>query len=122
MAPEAQQGGNSSFHLGRQLNPNTIISDPRKLSRFRRQFTEFALDPQGENQQSESIGGSIFGRKSQSGRLGGTGRIGTEVFTSGMLDYVHRRSSTAILKPKARMSQTQPSMTGNSHQRVRLLV
>ena len=88
MAPEAQQGGNSSFHIGRQPNANTIISDPRKLSRFRRQFTEFALDPQGENQQSESIGGSIFGRKSQSGRLGGTGRIGTEVFTSRMLDYV----------------------------------
>ena len=88
MAAEVQQGGKSSFHLGRQPNANTIISNPRELSRFRRQFTEFALDPSGETQQSQSIGGSIFGRKSQAGRLGGTGRIGTEVFTSGMLDYV----------------------------------
>ena len=85
---EAQQGGNSFYHLGRQSDPDTIIDDPRLMSRLRRQFTEFSLDPTGETQQSESIGGSIFGRKSQPGRLGGTGRIGTEVFNSGMLDIV----------------------------------
>ena len=85
---EAQQGGNSFHHIGRQSDANTIIVDPRMMTRLRRQFTEFSLDPTGETQQSESIGGSIFGRKSQAGRIGGTGRIGTEVFTSGMLDIV----------------------------------
>ena len=88
MAAEAQTGGNSFFHLGRQDDAEKIIDDPRAMSRLKRQFTELALDPSGETQQSESIGGSIYGRKSQPGRLGGTGRVGTEVFTSGMLDLI----------------------------------
>lgn len=88
MAAEAQQGGNSSVHIGRQNDPDTIIDDPRQMSRKKRQFTNLAIDPSGETIRSESIRGSVFGSKPQSGKLGGAVNIDTEVYINSMTDYV----------------------------------
>ena len=88
MAVEARQGGNTYFHLGLQPDPDTLISDNRKMRRNKLPFVEFDLTPAGEQRQSESIRGSIFAAKSQAGKLSGTGRIVTELFRNGMLNYI----------------------------------
>ena len=88
MAVSRRQGGNSWFHLGRQPDADTLISDIAKMSQFKRQFTEFGLDIDGEQLQSEAIRGTVDASKSQSGQLWGTGPIETELYISQMLDYV----------------------------------
>ena len=88
MAPTRRQGGNSWFHLGRQPDADTLISDITKMSQFRRQFTGFGLDMDGELLESEAIRGTVDAAKSQSGQLWGSGPIETELYTSQMLDYV----------------------------------
>ena len=88
MAVTRRQGGNSWFHLGRQPDGDTIISDIKKMSQFRRQFTEFGLDIDGEQLQSDAIRGTVDASKSQSGQLWGSGPIETELYISQMLDYV----------------------------------
>ena len=85
---ERRQGGNSWFHIGRQPDEDTLISDITKMSQFRRQFTDFGLDMDSEQLQSESVRGTVDASKSQSGQLWGAGPIGTEIYTSSMLDYV----------------------------------
>ena len=88
MAVEGQQGGDSYSHFGRQPNPDTLLDNIQKLRRVKRAFVEHSLEPTGEQRQSESIRGSVFPGKSQSGKLGGTGRIVTEVFRNNMLEYI----------------------------------
>ena len=88
MAVEAQQGGDSHFHLGRQPDNDTLVDDIQKISRFKRAFVEHSSEPSGEQRQSDSIRGSVFPGKSQSGKIGGTARIVTEVFRNNMTDYV----------------------------------
>ena len=88
MAVESQQGGDSHFHLGIQPDDDTLVDDIQKISRIKRAFVEHSLEPSGEQRQSDSIRGSVFPGKSQSGKIGGTGRIVTEVFRNGMTDYV----------------------------------
>ena len=88
MAAEAQQGGSSSVHIGRQVDPETIIDDIRLMSRKKRQFTDLAIDPDGETIRSEAVRGSVFGSKPQSGKLGGRVNIDTEVYINSMTDYV----------------------------------
>ena len=88
MAVEEQQGGDAYFHFARQPNDDTLISDVRKVRRIKRAFVEHALRPTGEQRQSDSIRGSVYPAKSQAGKIGGTGRIVTEVFKNDMTDYV----------------------------------
>ena len=88
MAVESQQGGNSHTHLGSQSDNDTLVDDIQKLSRFKRAFVEHSLEPSGELRQSDSIRGSVFPGKSQSGKIGGTARIVTEVFRNNMLEYI----------------------------------
>ena len=83
-----RQGGNSWFLLGRQDDADTIITDIKKMSQFRRQFTDFGLDIDGEQLTSEAIRGTVDASKSQSGQLWGSGPIETEIYTSQMLDYI----------------------------------
>ena len=88
MAVERRQGGNSWFHIGRQEDADTLISDITKMSQFKRQFTEFGLDIDGEQLQSDAIRGTVDAAKSQSGQLWGSGPIETELYISNMLDYI----------------------------------
>ena len=85
---ERRQGGNSWFHIGRQPDEDTLISDIANMSQFRRQFTNFGLDMDSERLRSEAVRGTVDASKSQSGPLWGAGPIGTEIYTSSMLDYV----------------------------------
>ena len=87
MATQIRQGGNSWFHIGRQPDAETLITDITKMSPFRRQFVNFDLDLDGEQLQSEAILGSVDSAKSQSGKLWGSGPIETEIYISQMLDY-----------------------------------
>ena len=88
MAVESQQGGDAYFHLGSQPDDDTLVDDIQKLSRIKRAFVEHSLEPSGELRRSDSIRGSVFPGKSQSGKIGGTARIVTEVFRNNMLEYV----------------------------------
>ena len=88
MAVEEQQGGDAYFHFVKQPNDDTLVSDIRKVRRIKRAFVEHALRPTGEQRQSDSIRGSVFPGKSQAGKIGGTGRIVTELFKNDMTDYV----------------------------------
>ena len=88
MAVEEQQGGDAYFHFAGQPNDDTLVSDIRKVRRIKRAFVEHALRPTGEQRQSDSIRGSVFPGKSQAGKIGGTGRIVTELFKNDMLEYV----------------------------------
>ena len=88
MAVEEQQGGDAYFHFARQPDDDTLISDIRKVRRIKRAFVEHFLRPTGEQRQSDSIRGSVYPAKSQAGKIGGTGRIVTEVFKNDMTDYV----------------------------------
>ena len=88
MAVESQQGGSSYTHLGSQPDDDTLVDDIQKLSRIKRAFVEHSLEPSGELRRSDSIRGSVFPGKSQSGKIGGTARIVTEVFRNNMLEYV----------------------------------
>ena len=88
MAVQEQQGGDAYFHFAKQPNDDTLVSDIRKVRRIKRAFVEHALRPTGEQRQSDSIRGSVFPGKSQAGKIGGTGRIVTEVFKNDMTDYV----------------------------------
>ena len=99
MAKSRRQGGNSWFHLGRQPNAETLITDITKMSQFKRQFTEFGLDIDGEKLRSEAVRGNVDAAKSQSGQSWGSGPIGSEIYTTQMLDYIQ-----AILNgdPKAK--------------------
>ena len=88
MAVESQQGGSSYTHLGGQPDDDTLVDDIQKMSRIKRACVEQSLEPSGELRRSDSIRGSVFPGKSQSGKIGGTARIVTEVFRNNMLEYV----------------------------------
>ena len=87
MAVESQQGGSSYTHLGGQTDDDTLVDDIQKMSRIKRACVEQSLEPSGELRRSDSIRGSVFPGKSQSGKIGGTARIVTEVFRNNMLEY-----------------------------------
>lgn len=101
-----RQGGNSWFHVGLQPNADTLITDVTKMSQFKRQATEFGLDIDGEKLRSEAIQGTVDASKSQSGQSWGSGPIGTEIYTSQMLDYVQ-----AILNGDPRTTSTDVANT-----------
>ena len=88
MAVREQQGGDGYFHLGLQPDDDTLIEDVQEIIREKKAFVEHSLEPTGEQRQSDSIRGSIFPSKSQAGRLGGTGRVVTELFRNSMLPYI----------------------------------
>ena len=88
MAVESQQGGSSYTHLGGQIDDDTLVDDIQKMSRIKRACVEQSLEPSGELRRSDSIRGGVFPGKAQSGKLGGTARIVTEVFRNNMLEYV----------------------------------
>ena len=88
MAVESQQGGSSYTHLGGQIDDDTLVDDIQKMSRIKRACVEQSLEPSGELRRSDSIRGGVFPGKAQSGKLGGTARIVTEVFRNNMLEYI----------------------------------
>ena len=88
MAVESQQGGSSYTHLGGQSDDDTLVDDIQKMSRIKRACVEQSLEPSGELRRSDSIRGGVFPGKAQSGKLGGTARIVTEVFRNNMLEYI----------------------------------
>ena len=88
MAVERRQGGVSWFHIGRQDDKDTLISDINKMRQFKRQFTEFGLDTDGEQLESDAVRGTVDASRSQSGQLWGSGPIETELYISNMLDYI----------------------------------
>lgn len=85
---EIRQGGKSWFHLARQPDVDTLVSDIAKVSRFKRQSLNFGLDVDGEQLRSEAVRGNVDASKSQSGAMWGSGPIETEIYVSNSLDYV----------------------------------
>ena len=83
MATETRQGGDSYFALGLQPDSDTLVTDVTDIWRFKRQFTNFGVEPDIEFLQSEAVRGGIDHVKGQAGRNSGRGPIETELYLRG---------------------------------------
>ena len=65
-----------------------LLSDPANFPNVRRQFTSYDLDVDGAISRSEAVRGSVGQAKGQTDQIWGSGPIETELYMSGMADYV----------------------------------